>query len=619
MGRILTCAGLSALTLASAGSGCAPSLSTITPTAPRLLAPERCVIDAPAVHASEAPPPPIADTDRVHVRADEVEGTRSDEERTAIVDVLEELWSAWIARDVDAYVARVAPDGTRAARATGRFVSGRAAMADALAQEWLAFEREGDDLAARLAIRHVSIRVEGDSAAVRSTIRVRGGAHWDFEDRFQVLQVLVRRGDRWQILHHSDASDPSTGLPPGSRDELTMADIGFEYAYPVDDLARAVRFYTALLGEPVVVTETRATFQLAGGRFHLDATRLGGLAAVRRALPNGYPIFETEDVDARVADLRRHGVEIVGDVIARGPDRLAVALDRAGNVLVLEERAHAVHAGLRTELAFTTPSGLPEACVHPVRDYVTSWLTADAEAIARRHSRDARYFDATGRASEIGSREIEAVLRDQWSRRDRSATGLATVMRLEALRVRPLGRGALVTFTLDDHATGPHPSRDRLLVTQVWADAEGRSIRDTFVVRSEASPAMALALDYTGAPAESLAPEEALYRRVLHFGEPYRDESYVGFWGTDTVFGIYEASPAEDGVPVHGRANGYMSFWVRSIDDAHAFLRAQGASFPLVPAIVSRAGIDEQPGYRQVLATDSEGNLLLLTEYTRDD
>jgi hypothetical protein len=39
----------------------------------------------------------------------------------------------------------------------------------------------------------------------------------------------------------------------------------------------------------------------------------------------------------------------------------------------------------------------------------------------------------------------------------------------------------------------------------------------------------------------------------------------------------------------------------------------------VVPAIVERAGIDTQPGYRQILATDSEGNLLLLTEYTRDD
>ncbi len=65
-----------------------------------------------------------------------------------------------------------------------------------------------------------------------------------------------------------------------------------------------------------------------------------------------------------------------------------------------------------------------------------------------------------------------------------------------------------------------------------------------------------------------------------------------------------------------GRTNGYVSFWVRSVDRAlRAYLREQGSSFPLLPAINDSRGIDRQPGYTQLVATDSEGNLVLFSEY----
>lgn len=59
-----------------------------------------------------------------------------------------------------------------------------------------------------------------------------------------------------------------------------------------------------------------------------------------------------------------------------------------------------------------------------------------------------------------------------------------------------------------------------------------------------------------------------------------------------------------------------MSFWVDSANQSYAYLVAQGATFPRIPAINDVSGIDDQPGYRQILATDSEGNGVLLTEYT---
>ncbi len=64
-----------------------------------------------------------------------------------------------------------------------------------------------------------------------------------------------------------------------------------------------------------------------------------------------------------------------------------------------------------------------------------------------------------------------------------------------------------------------------------------------------------------------------------------------------------------------GKANGYVSFWVRSVDRLYEYLCAQGSVFPHIPAINDRTGIDHQPGYTQLVATDSEGNVVLFTEY----
>ncbi|MCC7538038.1 MAG: hypothetical protein IT379_17565, partial [Deltaproteobacteria bacterium] len=125
-------------------------------------------------------------------------------------------------------------------------------------------------------------------------------------------------------------------------------------------------------------------------------------------------------------------------------------------------------------------------------------------------------------------------------------------------------------------------------------------------------------LDYTGYPVESLSDAERFYSRTMALGTPYRDEAYRGWWSADAVFGVYEASPDDDGIPTRGRANGYVSFWVPSADAALRHLRAQGSTVPIIAAINSRPGIDREDGYVQVVATDSEGNLLLLSEYPGD-
>jgi hypothetical protein len=68
-------------------------------------------------------------------------------------------------------------------------------------------------------------------------------------------------------------------------------------------------------------------------------------------------------------------------------------------------------------------------------------------------------------------------------------------------------------------------------------------------------------------------------------------------------------------MPRPHRTNGHVSFWINSAKETHAYLKKEGSTFLKIPAINSRKGVDPQPGYTQILATDSEGNALLFTEY----
>ena len=96
----------------------------------------------------------------------------------------------------------------------------------------------------------------------------------------------------------------------------------------------------------------------------------------------------------------------------------------------------------------------------------------------------------------------------------------------------------------------------------------------------------------------------------------YRDSGWVGFWSENSVFGLFVARADRDGIPRSHRANGYASLWVDSACDIFEFLKRNGSEFPVLRAINDRSGVDAQPGYNQVYATDSEGNGVVFTEYT---
>lgn len=59
-----------------------------------------------------------------------------------------------------------------------------------------------------------------------------------------------------------------------------------------------------------------------------------------------------------------------------------------------------------------------------------------------------------------------------------------------------------------------------------------------------------------------------------------------------------------------------MSFWVRSAEETYNYIKKENVDFPQIDAINEKQGIDTQPGYKQVVSTDSEGNLVIFSEYS---
>ena len=64
-----------------------------------------------------------------------------------------------------------------------------------------------------------------------------------------------------------------------------------------------------------------------------------------------------------------------------------------------------------------------------------------------------------------------------------------------------------------------------------------------------------------------------------------------------------------------GRANSSASLVINSVEDTHDQLESMGSTFPVIPSINSRGGTDDEGNYLTLLATDSEGNAVVFSEY----
>ncbi len=116
--------------------------------------------------------------------------------------------------------------------------------------------------------------------------------------------------------------------------------------YIVDDVDAAVDFYTSLFQFEVAMRPGPGFAMLRRGELRLLLNSPGGaggagqtLSDGRRPEPGGWNRFQlqVDDLDDAVADLRKAGVELRGDVITGRGGRQALVPDPAGNLVELFE------------------------------------------------------------------------------------------------------------------------------------------------------------------------------------------------------------------------------------------------------------------------------------------
>jgi len=530
------------------------------------------------------------------------------------------FWQDYLRMDTPKYLNRFTPEAIRLSGRAGARQSGRAAIQAGMPAEWDAFERPQNRIAEQMTVERAEFHIDGNVATAIYWLAVAGGSLWEYTDQGLVFQAFVKQDENWLVAHHTDtwtldydvdAQQPGAG-----------ATVDFDFAYPVNDLSRAIKFYTPLLGTPEVVTSTRVVFNLKGGRFILETSTWGGRARVRKNLPNGYALFFVADAESTAEQITQ--VSEIGALQKIGTDTYYTGLDADENFFLIWEKdfdmtTDAVptvtgfpssSSSLRIETNLSTPT----AAAHQV---MQAWLAMDAETLKTRYAPNGTWFDDTRlkhRGQERGTHIAPALQTVYWSQYDHGQQGMMAHLEVRNVHTRAFGTQSIVSYDMQLTGQGPHPFRDSAWVTQVFN--RKNQVLHTLIVDNNRSDALVLELDYTGYPVQDMNAARRFYTKTLRFGEGYADESYYGFWSNHAVFGLYEAGPEEDNLPQPRQANGYMSFWVHSAKETYAYLKQQGRNFPIIPAINDKQGIDAQPGYTQVVTTDSEGNLIIFTEYS---
>lgn len=528
----------------------------------------------------------------------------------ALRDTIVAFWQDYLRMDTPKYLNRFTPDAIRLSGRASTRQAGRAAIQAGMPAEWEAFERPQNRIAEQMTVERAEFHLDGNVATAIYWLAVEGSSRWKYTDQGLVFQGFVKQDERWLVAHHTDTW--SLDYNVNAQQPGAGATVDFDFTYPVNDLARAIKFYTPLLGTPEVVTSSRAVFNLKGGRFILDTSTWGSRVHVRKNLPNGYAVLFVADAKSTAARIAQ--VSEIDAPHKSGADTYCVGMDADENLFVIwEQNFNTDTDTVPTMSGF--PAGSPiAAAAHQV---MQAWLAMDAETFKTKYAPNGTWFDDTRlkhRGQERGSHIAQALQTVYWPRYDHGKQGMTAHLEVRSVHTRVFGSQTIVSYDMQLTGQGPHPFRDSAWVTQVFN--RKNQVVHTFIVDNNRSTSPVLELDYTGYPVQELDAARRFYAKTLRFGEGYADDSYYGFWSNHAVFGLYEADPEEDHLPQPRQANGYMSFWVRSAKETYAYLKQQGRSFPIIPAINDKQGIDAQPGYTQVVTTDSEGNLIIFTEYS---
>ena len=541
------------------------------------------------------------------------------EDAQAVRESITRIWEAWIRQDTAGYLAQVAENITLLSQQVGKRADGHQQVAAILAEEWNAYERPAGTIAMKIQIRQCELEIADKVARAQYWMRVDGGARWGFKDLVLVCQFFQKQGEQWKLCYQTDSWGLAYNLPAQKAGIQTF---DFDYFYPVKNLSRALKFYTPLLGKPEVVTETRATFMLEGHRFHLDTSTLNGHAEVEAKFPCGYAVFYTDDLESEFNRLKKTTVTIVQGIEKWGSDTYIICEDPSENIFVIMQKTpDSLPTKTRQLPSLNISKEFADNSKHAgyLEKIMQAWLAMDSAAMNRYIDARSRWFDDSRSKVDgvsVGPASIATVLKKSWKTFDRSPAGLMADMEITAVAEKSLGKWSVLCFHRKLAGTGSHSFQETAWVSQVFENGvESPKLTASYTVRANSTNAAVTELDYTGYPVSSLRSAEKFYTEVLRLGNPYRDAAYRGYWSNNAVFGIYTARLKRDGLPRPHKTNGYVSFWINSAEETHAYLKKNGATFLKIPAINSRVGVDPQPGYTQILATDSEGNALLFTEY----
>ena len=534
----------------------------------------------------------------------------------ALASLIERYHRHWLDRNDDELMQLVDDDITRFRQ--GRVAYGVADVRAQVSNESRGERPEGHATSMQLEIRNVRVRVSNDFASALYSVAIHGGARWEYADLATIQQVFRRAGDGWKLVGHTESlrlDDPDVPTVP---DDLPSrrAPFRFEFVYPVRDLQRAIDFYTPLLGPPAAVTSTRASFRLQDSYFELEARPIDPRMTIADGLANGYATIDVDSLAGIARTLSETG-ESHMELTSCGKDQCMVTEDPSGNVIVWRESSVSESFGaVRPTVSYSVGARPGGRIGVDIFLAMTAWMANDQASLRGRLTKDSVWLDdALGVA--VGQAQIEQALQSRWQMLDRGADGLDGDLVLRNVRTRNIGDRVLVTFEAALEMRNNAKSNFSAFVMQFWVtdDAMAR-LEQTYIARArDVRDIPVNSMDYTAYPVTDLGVAGRFYKIVLG-SEPYRDSNWLGFWSTTSVFGLVGDMPdinSYSPIPHHG--NGYADLSVRSVEEVYAYLRSKGAAFPLVEGINNVPGIDPQPGYKQVLAVDSEGNLINFSQY----
>ena len=536
------------------------------------------------------------------------------EDKQKIMDVIQTYHRHWLDRD-NKEVTGLLHDEIIRFR-DGRITYGLNNTFNRIVNESRGERPSGYASSMQLEIVDMQIHSEINFSTALYSIGIKGGARWEYSDLATVFQIFHKVDNEWKIIGHIEnyrLDNPKVKKLPDTIPNRRSA-FNFDFVYPVKDLQRAIDFYSPLLGSPEKITSTSASFRAGDSYFELELEPIDDRIEAIFGRANGYGIINVDSL----SDIKDQIIGLIDINMQTKPCGLAECLiteDTSGNIVLWREYKSTNTSPNKKP----TIQSLNELDQPPVfsklMQSVNAWITNDYSRLLAMQSNKALWIDDAIGVAE-GREQIKLALQSRWSLFDKGVNGINADLKTSNFQIRNIGNRQLVTLEMSINLrASPKRSFDCLL-TQIWKkEGSDLVLESTFIAQKNNIKNMPVStMDYTAYPVYDLGKAGRFYKDLLG-SEPYRDENWFGFWSTTNVFGLVGPMSKDSWSPIPQRSNGYADFSIRSAEEVYEYLKSKGSLFPVVEGINDTSGIDEQPGYNQILATDSEGNLVNFSDY----